>query len=123
MHFVYEGFTHEGNRRCFLFRGVEERAPADVFSIEVDLPLFEKNRVSVQDGPSFCLQLLTRASSAGPVQLERFHSYQVVGDDFRSLVVERERREAEKALKRRPRSPHRKPPFTSNLRLGKPDGS
>jgi hypothetical protein len=123
MHFTYEGFKHEGNRRCFMFRSVEERTTADVFSIEVELPLFFKNRVPVQDGPSFCLELLTKASSDGPIELERLHSYQVVGDDFRSLVVERERREAEKAIKRRSRGPHRKPGFNSNLRLGQPSNA
>lgn len=35
------------------------------FSIEVDLPLLLQNRVLVQEGPIFCLQLLTAASVGG----------------------------------------------------------
>jgi hypothetical protein len=120
MHFAFEGFTQDGNQRCFTFRRIEVSAPTSIFSIEVDLRLFAQNRVSVQDGPSFCLELLTKALTAGPVQLEKLQSYQVVGDDFRPLLVEREKREAEKALKKRARTPYRRPGIASNLRMGKP---
>jgi hypothetical protein len=120
MHFTYEGFTQDGDRRCFLFRGIAEHHPASVFSIEVDLPLFAQNRVPVQEGPMFCLRLLTTALLAGSDGLDRFHSYRVVGDDFRPLLVERERKAAEKALKAPARKPFRKPAFRSNLRLGTP---
>ncbi len=120
MHFTYEGFTQDGDRRCFLFRGIEERSPVNVFSIEVDLQLLLQNRVPVQDGPMFCLQLLTTASGDGSNCLDRFHSYRVVGEDFRALLVERARRAAEKALKKPARKPFRKPSFTSNLHLGAP---
>ena len=121
MHFVYQGFTHHGDKRCFTFRGVEERDPVTVFSIEVDLPLLAKNRIPVQEGPMFCLQLLTAAFTAGPTYLEKFQHYSVVVDDFRPLLIEREKRAAEKAMKKPLRRPLRKPPFASNLRgLGRP---
>src|SRR5437763_2849767 len=116
MHFVYDGFTHDGGTRRFLFRGIEERSPSSAFSIEVALPLFAQNRVSVQEGPAFCLQLLMNASLGDPSQLARFQHYKVVGEDFRPLLIERERRAAEKALKKAPRRPLRKPPVSSNLR-------
>jgi hypothetical protein len=118
MHFAYEGFTHDGDRRCFLFRGIEERNPTIMFSIEVDLRLLLQNRVPVQEGPMFCLQLLTTASMGGPNCLNRFHSYRVVGDDFRPLLIERERSATEKALRKRSQKPVRKPSFASNLHLG-----
>jgi hypothetical protein len=120
MHFSYDGFTQHGDRRCFLFRGVEERNPVILFSIEVDLPLLVKSRVPVQDGPMFCLQLLTAASVGGPNCLHRFQKYRVVAEDFRPLLMERERKAAEKALRKPSRTPFRKPSFTSNLRLGPP---
>ena len=120
MHFAYEGFTQEGDRRCFLFRGIEERNPTISFSIEVDLRLLVQNHVPVQEGPMFCLQLLTTASVGGPTCLGRFQSYKVVAEDFRPLLVERERRAAEKALKNSARKPFRKPSFKSNVHLGTP---
>ena len=118
MHFSYEGFTHEGGRRRFLFHGLEELRAVSVFCIEVDLPLFAESRIPVQEGPLFCLQLLTKASLAGPANLDRFHSYRVVAEDFRPLVVERERVAAEKALRVTLRRPIRRPSDSSNLRLG-----
>jgi hypothetical protein len=120
MDFAYEGFTQEGDRRCFLFRGTSKGNPISVFSIEIDLRLLVQNRVPVQEGPMFCLQLLTTASLGGPNCLDRLHSYRVVGEDFRPLLKERERREAEKALKKPSWKSSRKPPLRSNLHLGTP---
>jgi hypothetical protein len=120
MQFAYEGFTQNGDTRCFLFQGIEERNPAISFSIEVDLPLLVRNRVPMQEGPMFCLQLLMTASVGGPTCLNRFKTYTVLAEDFRPLLIERERRATEKAAKKSARKPFRKPSFTSNLRLGTP---
>jgi hypothetical protein len=121
MHFVYEGFTHKGCVRCFSFRGIEEVSAARAFSVEIDLGLLARYHVAVQEAPSFCLELLRNAVLAGPGSLDRLKDYRVVADDFRPLLVERERRAAEKALKSPARRIVRKPPFASNLRgLGRP---
>jgi hypothetical protein len=114
VHFTYQGFTHKGDSRCFTFRGIEELSPPVMFSIEVDMALLFRNRIPVQEGPAFCLQMLTTASLAGPTLLERFHNYRVLESDFRSLLVDRERRAAEKALRKPPRRPL-KPSFTANV--------
>lgn len=118
MHFAYVGFTHEGNRRSFMFRGIEQGQPESIFSIEVDFALLLRNQVRVQEGPMFCLQLLTTASASGLNCLDGLHCYRVVGDDFRSLLMERERSAAEKALKKRWQKPVKKPSLASNLHLG-----
>ena len=120
MHFVYEGFTQEGGSRCFLFRGIEGRGSTDIFSIEIDLTLLATNRVLIQEAPSFCVGLLTTALIGGPDSLERFHAYRVVGADFRSLQIEREEKAAEKALRKAPSRPFRKPAASANVWLGKP---
>jgi hypothetical protein len=65
----------------------------------------------------FCLQLLTTASLAGPDFLEKFQNYRVLAEDFRPLLIEREKRAAEKAMKRPSRQPFRKPPSGSNIHL------
>ena len=122
MQFAYEGFTQDGNTRCFLFRGIQQPNASTIFSIEVDLGLLVQNRVRVQEGPMFCLQLLTTASASDPNCLNKYHSYRAVGEDFRPLLVERERSAAEKALKKRPRTPFRKPSAASNVHLGIPSG-
>jgi hypothetical protein len=73
--------------------------PVIAFSIQVDLRLFVQYKIPVQDGPSFCLQLLTKASSEGSGNLDKLRSYQVVGEDFHPMVEEREKKEADKILK------------------------
>jgi hypothetical protein len=118
MRFTYEGFTHDGDTRCFLFRGIEEPDPTSMFCIEVELRLLLQNRVPVQDGPMFCLQLLTTASLGGSSYLNKFLTYRVVGEDLRPLVIQREQRAAEKALKKRPQQRPQKPSSTSNRHLG-----
>ncbi len=115
MHFTYEGFTHQQGRRCFTFRGVEEYHPVRVFSIELDLPLFAQNRISVQEGPMFCLQLLTAAFQAGPSFLEKLQHYRVLAEDLRPMLQEREQRAAEKALKKSSYRPSRRPASTSHI--------
>jgi hypothetical protein len=99
MVFAYQGFTHESGRRCFLFHSIEPNVPVIAFSIQVDLRLFVEYKVPVQDGPSFCLQMLTKASTVGSTNLDRLRSYQVVGEDFHPMVEEREKKEAEKLVK------------------------
>jgi hypothetical protein len=123
MHFAYDGFTQEGDERCFLFRGIEERNLTTAFAIAIDLRLLMQNHVLVQEGPMFCLRLLTNASLSGPDGLNRFQHYQVVREDFQPLLLERARIAAEKARKTPARRPVRRPPVTSNLHLGTlPDG-
>ena len=122
MHFAYDGFTHKGDKRSFHFRRVDKPGPAVPFCIDVALRLFSQNQVPVQDGPRFCLQLLETAFAAEPNDLDRFQTYSVVGEDFRPLLMEREKARAAKALKTPPRRPFRKPPPGSNLTLGLPSG-
>ena len=117
MNFAYEGFTNDHSRRCFTFRGIDDRNTGKLFSIEVDLTLFAQNKVPVQEGPMFCLQLLTAASLAGSDSLGRFERYTVLAEDFRPLLQERAKRAAEKALKKPSRSFGRKPAGISNIHL------
>lgn len=117
MHFAYEGFTHDRDRRCFMFRGIEERNPVSVFHIELDLPLLLENRLPVQDAPMFCLQLLTAAALIGPSGLDKFKNYRILPEDLRPLLMERERRAAEKAMRKPFRRPVQKPTSMSNIQL------
>jgi hypothetical protein len=123
MHFAYDGFTQEGNRRCFLFRAAEELISASGFSIQIDLGLLLKNRVPMQEAPMFCLNLLTDASLGGPDSLDRLRSYTVIGDDFKGIHLERQRQAAERLSKKASRKPIRKHSNMSNLHLGSPSDS
>jgi hypothetical protein len=117
MNFTYEGFTQDHGRRCFTFQGIEERRPVGVYCLELDLPLFAQNRITVQEGPMFCLHLLTNASLAGPSCLEKFQHYQILAEDLRPLLLAREKQAAEKALRKTWHRPHQKPLSASQMQL------
>jgi hypothetical protein len=123
LQFVYQGFTQNGNDRCYSFNSVEEHQPARLYVISVDLGLFVKHQVSLQSGPLFCLKLLREACEAGIERLDECRDYHANETDFSSLMTERAARAAAVALKRPARRFVRKPPITSQLsRLGRPVG-
>lgn len=118
MHFAYQGFTNERDRRFFTFRGSEPQT-TNLYSISIDLPLLSRHQVPVQEGPMFCLGLLTAALLEGPGSLERFRHYVVVDEDFALLLKERAKLAADKAMRKTARKPpFRRPPSTSNIHLG-----
>ena len=118
MNFAYDGFTHNQHGRCFVFRAIVEGKQVSVFHIQVHLSLLAKHKVPVQEAPMFCLELLKTASLSGHEDFpEKFQSYCVIAEDFRALVMERERRAEEKALKKPPRRPSPKPGVLSNIQL------
>ncbi len=119
MQFAYEGFTHAEDSRCFHFRSNGARVIAEEFCIKIKLLLFSQNHIPVQDGPRFCLELLETASTSEPNRLDQFHAYSVGVEDFRPLLLEREKKAAERAMKNSARKPFRKPSMSSNLSLGK----
>jgi hypothetical protein len=123
VHFAYQGFTQNGNQRCYSFNAVEDHKPTAIYAISVDLSLFAKHHVSLQNGPMFCLKILNSASQAGPGKLEECRNYQAIEADFDSLLSERAALAAAAASKKPPRRFGRKPPPTSQLsHLGRPHG-
>jgi hypothetical protein len=119
MNFTYQGFTHNNSKRCFTFWSKRaESDPITSYFIEVDLMLLSRFRVSVQDGPMFCLDMLKAASADGLKSLTRLHRYRLVEEDFRPLLVEREKVAAEKASRGFMRKPFVKHSRRSNVVLG-----
>jgi hypothetical protein len=114
--FTYNGFTQEGNNRCYSFDGKEEQKTTAVYRLWVDLSLFVKHRVSLQNGPGFCLQLLNSACAGGPEQMDHLRDYHTIDSDFSNLLAERAAQAAALALKKPARRPFRKPPPSSQLR-------
>ena len=51
--------THDGNVRIFRFRRVSRGEEAREFIVNVDLALFAKHHVSLQEGPALSLQCLS----------------------------------------------------------------
>ena len=120
MQFAYEGFTQNANERRYAFHGMEKSEPGDAYIIRIDLPLFARHQVSIQNGPMFCLRLLQDALTSGPEQLQGFHEYRVVDSDFAVLEAERAEKAAVLASKKPARRPLRKPSPTSQFTPGRP---
>jgi hypothetical protein len=116
MRFLYQGFTHDGDTRSFTFQGIDEHKVETLFSIHVNLPLFARNKVSMQDAPSFCLQLLTNACGSAPEALLKLHQYNVLQEDLLPILMDRERRAQLKSSKSAPRRILRKPSQASQIR-------
>ena len=119
MNFTYQGFTNNDSKRCFTFWSTRAGSdPITSYLIEVDLMLLSRLRVSVQDGPMFCLDMLKAASADGLKSLTRLQRYRLVDEDFRPLLVAREKVAAEKASRRFLRKPFVKHSPQSNFVLG-----
>ncbi len=63
----YLGFEQEGNIRAYRFDSPESEATQTV-TVTVDLALFAKHQVGIQDGPALCLRMVT-AEDWPPQQL------------------------------------------------------
>ena len=92
--------------------------PITSYLIEVDLLLLSRLRVSVQDGPMFCLDMLNTACAAGVESLAKLCRYRLLEEDFRPLLVQREKLAAEKAARRFQRKPFAKHSPKSDVVLG-----
>ncbi len=121
MQFAYEGFTQDANQRRYAFHSVEKSQPGDAYVIQIDLLLFARHQLSIQNGPMFCLRLLQEALMSGPDKLGQFHQYRVVDSDFDAVAAERAVKAAAIASKKPPRRPFRKPSSNSQLSsVGRP---
>jgi hypothetical protein len=87
--FTYNGFTQEGNNRCYSFGSRGETNTTTSYCLWVDLSLFAKYRVPLQSGPGFCLQLLHGAFEDGAEQMHNHRNYHTIDADFTSLLAER----------------------------------
>lgn len=115
MQFLYNGFRQDGNNRCYSFDAREGREPATPCRVWIDLALFAKHRVSLQNGPGFCLQLLQTAWIASEEPATESREYRAVDKDFASLLSERAARLALAASRKPARRPFRKPSPSSQL--------
>ena len=65
----YVGFEQRDSMRTYRFEQLEAGQDASTFAITVDLALFAKHHVGIQDGPALCLHLIAEemGRSGGPL--------------------------------------------------------
>lgn len=114
MQFAYTGFSQEANVRCFHFQIVLPRARPGrsvngaEFTLKVDMSLFVKYRVPVQEGPALCLRVLTEALANASEESAASASYAVTLEHFSSFALARAQVEEARLARRKPRTPFKR---------------
>jgi hypothetical protein len=89
MHFSYRGFEQVNGIRQFKFAGIVEKQPQFLFSFAVDLKVLMEYRVSIQEAPALCLQVLMRCAKDGVAQIDPSVVYQISPDDLLGFTAPR----------------------------------
>jgi hypothetical protein len=95
MQFRYMGFEQARNIRSYRFDGVAQGELTRRFVVAVDLDLFLKHHVGVQEGPSMCVRKLS--TDGGPDNPRQ----ELTNDDLLAYVSARSLAEERKASSRR----------------------
>jgi hypothetical protein len=97
MQLRYMGFDQSKAVRIYRFDSIVDRAPAVRYIVAVDLTLFLKHHVGIQEGPSLCARKL--ASDLETIE-QREHT--LTSEDLLAYVTARSEAEARKAAARKP---------------------
>ncbi|MGA2268105.1 MAG: hypothetical protein ABSH44_06500 [Bryobacteraceae bacterium] len=97
MQLRYMGFDQTEAVRVYRFDSIVERAPTVRYRVTVDLTLFLKHHVGIQEGPSLCARKL--AADLETVQ-QREHT--LTNEDLLAYVTARAEAQARKAAARKP---------------------
>jgi hypothetical protein len=117
MELRYSGFTQLNNVRKFIFRGIAAGEKAKIFLVTVDLTLFAKHDVRLQEGPLLCQWKLSsdlRALSLAQSRLQR----QLCENDISAFAADRDL-QREKKLHGREKRKHRRSHKSSGSKIGR----
>ncbi|MGD0498696.1 MAG: hypothetical protein ABSC23_09705 [Bryobacteraceae bacterium] len=100
----YMGFQQEQNRRVYKFDYPSGARTYIRLVVSVDMALFLKHHVGIQEGPALCAHKLT-------ADLEAHHEggHELTNDDLLAYAADRAAAAARKAETRRPGPSRRKP--------------
>jgi len=106
MELRYAGFDQVSNIRVYKFDHAPERVRIARLVISVDMGLFLKHHVSIQEGPSLCARKLSADLLA-----DHQGDHELTNDDLLAFVTDRAHKEAQRAESRRATF-HRRPART-----------
>ena len=113
MELRYMGFEQRQNIRAYAFDRIAEREPIVHFVVSVDVALFFRNHVGIQEGPKLCA--LKLAADLGALQEG---SHELTNDDMLAFTNARAAGEARKAESRRVGSKRRNRPVPGVVSAG-----
>ena len=97
------GFAQTPTRRLYQFDGTTSIGPATRFVVSVDLELFARNHVGIQEGPSLCAQKLKADLDA-----HQEGEHELTGGDLAAYAARRAADAARHAEARKPGPRRRK---------------
>lgn len=121
MQFLYMGFHQQANLRCFRFQAIQPKertaktSKAIDLTLTADLSLLARYKISIQDGPTLCLQILVGALTGAEENAVAFASYAITLQDVIAYASARTANEEAKIAQRKPRR-HFKPLASSQLK-------
>ena len=104
MELRYMGFEQTSTSRVYNFDSIIAGKPATRYAVSVEMALFLKHHIGIQEGPALCARKLT----AGGVE-EIPSDHELTNDDLLAYADERAATEARKAAARRTFTNRRKP--------------
>jgi hypothetical protein len=104
MELRYLGFEQTSTARVYSFDSIVAGRPAVRYAISVQMALFLKHHVGIQEGPSLCARKLAAADGT-----ETFNDHELTNEDLLAYVGERTAAEERKAAARRGAPTRRKP--------------
>lgn len=100
MRFAYDGFLQANGQRQNFFYGLTAGQPNREFCFTIDLALLGKNRISFQEIPHLCAQLLGEAEAVSEGALSSYEHYVVSQQDLVTFTAPRRAQEAERDKRR-----------------------
>lgn len=104
MELRYMGFDQAREKRVYKFDCTEKGTITVRVQIGVDMGLFLKHHVNIQEGPSLCARKLT-----SDLQISRQGDHELTNEDLEAYTADRAAAEARRAESRKP-GPRRKKP-------------
>jgi len=121
MQFLYTGFHQKANIRYFCFQAIHPRertakaTKALDLTLNADLDLLARYKISFQDAPTLCLQILDMALTGADDNIAAFASYAITLEDVVAFASARTATAEAKIAHRKPRR-HFKPLASSQLK-------
>jgi hypothetical protein len=103
MELRYQGFDHQANKRVYRFDGLAKGEPTVQFVVTVDLALFARHHIGIQEGPSLCARKL-----AANLALSSDREHELTNDDLQAFAQARSDAEARRAESHRNGARHRR---------------
>lgn len=114
MELRYAGFSQTQNKRFYKFDQQTETRSTIRFIVSVDMALFLKHHIGIQEGPALCARKLT-----SDLEAQSVGDHELTNADLLAYASDRAAKEAQRLEARRP-GPHRRttPPVSPFSRYG-----